>query len=145
MFYALKSDSRLIAKETVLCENCYKSEENRLYAREMASQNYDVDTNGTFALYGDLCIIPVVCCACGTDMPYREIKKKIQLEIEVTPEEFSAFLVNCRINAGRVISVNNTNLQPVYQQILKQLEEFLTKTHYSTYAEWSHINKLLPQ
>jgi hypothetical protein len=61
-WYFLLSDEDIPAPETCLCEKCFKGEEAKEYAREMASQSDDVDPDGEFRKY-----VPngnQVCCFC---------------------------------------------------------------------------------
>ena len=63
-FYCLLTDDGLPSTETCLCDTCYQFEENKSYAKEMASQSDDTDPDGDFVEHepdGD-----EVCCICGS-------------------------------------------------------------------------------
>lgn len=50
---------------------------------------------------------------------------KINLELDVTDEEFDALLVHCRINTNRGVIVNDISLRNVYFEIYNQLNLIL--------------------
>lgn len=62
--FALLTNEGIPAEETILCEVCYKSYENRQYSREQASQSDDVDPEQEFEELAETFNV-VECCICN--------------------------------------------------------------------------------
>lgn len=65
--HALVSDQGTAAIEAALCENCFKEEANKKYAREMASQSDDVNPEGNFVDCSENDALK--CCVCDEGSP----------------------------------------------------------------------------
>lgn len=51
----------------------------------------------------------------------------VKIELKMTVDEYFAFKTDCNINQSQRISVNGTDLTPIYEQLYNQLSDTLDK------------------